>query len=135
MPGAASLCLLTLSDSLWESTAIKIASINMNPSAMDQSRLRTRASTLLARDAQLVEPYLHALAVSRYPAAPQKLLEAMDYSLMAGGKRLRPALVLECCRACSGGDRRVGDGAEASDEQPPPRSALAAAGALELIHT
>src|SRR3954466_13372356 len=101
----------------------------MDPLTIDKKRLRHRATSLLQRDAQIVEPYLHDLTVSRYPAAPQKLLEAMDYSLMAGGKRLRPALVLECCRACSGGD------VDASDDQPPPRSALAAAGALELIHT
>ena len=30
------------------------------------------------------------------------LLEAMDYSLMAGGKRIRPILVLEFCRVCGG---------------------------------
>jgi geranylgeranyl diphosphate synthase type II len=99
----------------------------MSTSALDKSRLRTRAAALLQRDARLVEPYLHALAVSRYPAAPQKLLEAMDYSLMAGGKRLRPTLVLECWRACSNGS--------IADDQPPSASALAAAGAIELIHT
>ena len=38
------------------------------------------------------------------------LLEAMDYSLMAGGKRLRPMLVLEFCRVC-GGDGAPGPGA------------------------
>ena len=32
------------------------------------------------------------------------ILEAMEYSLMAGGKRLRPVLMLEFCRMC-GGDR------------------------------
>ena len=53
---------------------------------------------------------------------PLRLLEAIEYSLMAGGKRLRPALVLETARACG-----------ASAEQT--RSALAAAGAIELIHT
>ena len=30
------------------------------------------------------------------------LLEAMRYSLTAGGKRLRPVLVLAFCRACGG---------------------------------
>jgi geranylgeranyl pyrophosphate synthase len=40
---------------------------------------------------------------------------------MAGGKRLRPALVLETARACG--------------VAPDNRSALAAAGAIELIHT
>ena len=47
------------------------------------------------------------------------LLEAMDYSLMAGGKRLRPMLVLEFCRVC-GGDVAA---------------ALPAACAVEMLHT
>ena len=33
-----------------------------------------------------------------------KLTEAMRYSLLAGGKRLRPVLTLEFCRACGGVD-------------------------------
>jgi geranylgeranyl diphosphate synthase type II len=43
----------------------------------------------------------------------------MRYSLEAGGKRLRPALVLECCALCGGSDE----------------SALPAAAAVECIHT
>lgn len=35
-----------------------------------------------------------------------RLLEAMHYSLTAGGKRLRPVLVLAFCAAC-GGDVRL----------------------------
>jgi geranylgeranyl pyrophosphate synthase len=50
------------------------------------------------------------------------LLEAIEYSLLAGGKRLRPALVLECGLAVNS--------AAASDP-----SVLAAAAAIELIHT
>ena len=50
---------------------------------------------------------------------PPRLREAMSYSLLAGGKRLRPVLVLMACEAC-GGD------AEA---------ALPAACAIEMIHT
>jgi geranylgeranyl pyrophosphate synthase len=68
-----------------------------------------------------VEQYLRSLR-GRYPNAPARLLESIEYSLMAGGKRLRPALVLETARACG-----------ASPAQT--RSALAAAGAIELIHT
>lgn len=38
-----------------------------------------------------------------YQAEPQKaLFDAMRYSLLAGGKRLRPILVLEFCRICGG---------------------------------
>ncbi len=47
------------------------------------------------------------------------VLEAMEYSLMAGGKRLRPVLVLEFCRMC-GGD---------------PDKYLDLACTIEMIHT
>lgn len=47
------------------------------------------------------------------------LLEAMDYSLMAGGKRIRPMLLLEVCEVC-GGD---------------PAEALPVACAVEMLHT
>ncbi len=51
---------------------------------------------------------------------PQKtLLEAMRYSLLAGGKRIRPILLLEFCRICGG---RWED-------------ALAFAAAIEMVHT
>src|SRR5688572_9269074 len=53
------------------------------------------------------------------PDCPPKLRDAMAYSLEAGGKRLRPVLVLLACDAC-GGD---------------PEAALPAACALEMIHT
>ena len=47
------------------------------------------------------------------------LYDAMYYSLLAGGKRIRPVLLLESCRLC-GGD---------------PGKALPFAGAIEMIHT
>lgn len=47
------------------------------------------------------------------------LLEAMRYSLMAGGKRIRPVLVMAFCEACGGSAE----------------TALPAAGAIEMIHT
>ena len=51
---------------------------------------------------------------------PQKrLFESMRYSLLAGGKRIRPILVLEFCRVC-GGDWK---------------KALPVAAAIEMIHT
>ena len=50
---------------------------------------------------QQVEAYLDGAFVQ--PDAPyETLLKAMRYSLLAGGKRLRPALVLEFCRVCGG---------------------------------
>jgi geranylgeranyl diphosphate synthase type II len=48
-----------------------------------------------------------------------KLLKSMRYSLLAGGKRIRPILVLEFCRA-SGGD---------------PNKAIPLACAVEMLHT
>ncbi|MCA9036640.1 MAG: polyprenyl synthetase family protein [Planctomycetaceae bacterium] len=56
------------------------------------------------------------LGSARWPAS---LKEAVEYSLMAGGKRLRPVLVLLACELC-GGERR---------------KAFAAACAMEMIHT
>jgi geranylgeranyl diphosphate synthase type II len=51
---------------------------------------------------------------------PQKLLfDAMEYSLLAGGKRLRPIFAFDFCRMC-GGDWR---------------NAAPFAGAVEMIHT
>ena len=50
---------------------------------------------------------------------PHVLWEAMSYSLTAGGKRLRPVLVLMACEACGG---------EAT-------AALPAALAIEMVHT
>jgi geranylgeranyl diphosphate synthase type II len=80
------------------------------------------ALSLLKRHGDAVTASLRALG-QRYPNSPPRLIESIEYSLMAGGKRLRPALVLECF-AASGG---IGSSAY--------KSALAAATAMELIHT
>ena len=67
---------------------------------------------------QMVEGALSAqLASLGY--IPEKLFEAMDYSLSAGGKRLRPVLLLAACDTLGGN----------VDE------ALPFACALEMIHT
>jgi geranylgeranyl diphosphate synthase type II len=76
---------------------------------------------LLRTDADRVEAYLRGVLANQRQA-PARLLEAIEYSLMAGGKRLRPTLVLEAARCCSGN-------ADVS------ATTLAAAGAIELIHT
>jgi geranylgeranyl diphosphate synthase type II len=65
-----------------------------------------------------VEAYLGALRFADEPAAAG-LEEAMRYSLLAGGKRIRPVLALATARAI---DRD-------------PRDVLPFAAALELIHT
>ena len=52
-------------------------------------------------------------------STPLRLLEAMRYSLEAGGKRLRPALVIWSCEACGGS----------------PDAAMPGALAVECVHT
>ena len=77
---------------------------------------------LLRRHAEEMAAYFQALPVRLYPDAPARLVESIAYSLLAGGKRLRPALVMDSFAACGGTlDRR--------------NAALAAAAAIELIHT
>lgn len=67
-----------------------------------------------------IEEYLKNLYVDAKKREPQKpLFEAMEYSLLAGGKRLRPIFALDFCRMC-GGDWR---------------SAAPFAAAIEMIHT
>jgi geranylgeranyl diphosphate synthase type II len=85
----------------------------------------TDAVSILESHGQTTNDYLKSLR-SRYPDAPSALLDAIDYSLLAGGKRLRPALILECFRA---------EGGELNDDSPSYRAARAGAGAIELIHT
>jgi geranylgeranyl diphosphate synthase type II len=62
---------------------------------------------------RVLEQYLPAA-----DEAPERLHEAMRYSVLAGGKKLRPVLAMATCKAL-GGD---------------PETALPAACALELIH-
>jgi geranylgeranyl diphosphate synthase type II len=66
----------------------------------------------------LIEGYLEQLRFSRIPAT-DGLEEAMRYSLLAGGKRIRPVLALATARSIGLDTERV----------------LPAAAAIELIHT
>ncbi|MBV8056176.1 MAG: polyprenyl synthetase family protein [Deltaproteobacteria bacterium] len=68
--------------------------------------------------AGLIEHQL-AISIAEFNGPANRLIEAMRYSLMAGGKRLRPILALAACES-------VGGKAEA---------ALGYACALEMIHT
>jgi geranylgeranyl diphosphate synthase type II len=67
---------------------------------------------------QLVEDYLEQLRFARIPPT-EGLEEAMRYSLLAGGKRIRPVLALATARSIGLDPERV----------------LPAAAAIELIHT
>lgn len=83
--------------------------MSVSPVLMDDA-WRTLRSRVDAR----LEAY-----VGPNSGCPARLQESMAYSLLAGGKRLRPMLVLLACEAC-GGDADA---------------ALPAACALEIIHT
>jgi geranylgeranyl diphosphate synthase type II len=72
----------------------------------------------LAAKQQLIDRHLDEL-LSRERGGPASLLAAMRYSLLAPGKRLRPALVFMAAQAAAGSDRR----------------ALHGACAVEMIHT
>src|SRR5579885_988812 len=79
---------------------------------------------ILKNHGESIKEYFGTLR-GRNSQAPGRLLDSMEYSLTAGGKRIRPALILESFAACSGGK------ADANQK----KSALAAAAAMELIHT
>lgn len=56
--------------------------------------------TSLESSRQYFEKYLAESASSRKIGVPDKLFEAMEYSLSSGGKRLRPALCLAAADSC-----------------------------------
>jgi len=56
----------------------------------------------LKQHAEEVNAALNRMLTARRKCIPERLWEAMYYSLMAGGKRIRPALMLECFSACGG---------------------------------
>ena len=66
-----------------------------------------------------IESFLKDFYTQFHDLPQNKLFEAMEYSLLAGGKRLRPILAMEFCRLC-GND---------------PKKALPFAAAVEMIHT
>ena len=66
-----------------------------------------------------LENYVSAASNPGLGDCPETLRESVAYSLLAGGKRLRPVLVLLACEAC-GGDVDA---------------ALPAACAIEMVHT
>lgn len=69
--------------------------------------------------ARAVERHL-TLPVAEQCALQRSVIDAMNYSLSAGGKRIRPVLVMEFCRVCGG---KVSEDTEK------------VAAAIEMIHT
>ncbi len=79
----------------------------MHPFPFDVEQLRNSVETALDQATQLDS------------ACPARLRESMRYSLLAGGKRLRPILTILACQACGGTTE----------------TAMPAACAIEMIHT
>lgn len=63
-----------------------------------------QAPEFLSLHASHVDKALAEMLDTRHSVVVDRLLSAMRYSLLAGGKRIRPALLLECYRACGGKD-------------------------------
>lgn len=81
--------------------------------------MKTEMKAKMKAYQQFVESYMDENCF-QYEHEPQQVLfEAMRYSLLAGGKRLRPALVFDFCSMC-GGDWK---------------DAASFAAAVEMIHT
>ena len=78
----------------------------------------TEASAYPAELQEQVEAYLESLRFAREPGT-ERLEEAMRYSLLAGGKRIRPVLALATAEALG----------------RPPGEVLPLAAAIEMIHT
>ena len=76
-------------------------------------------SEQLKADIALIEPALEKYLSRETGEGYDRIFEAAKYSAMAGGKRLRPVIVLEFCRLCGGDIEK----------------ALPFACALEMIHT
>jgi geranylgeranyl diphosphate synthase, type II len=86
----------------------------MNSTTLSEAQIKER----MAQAAQTVEGAIEGY-LSHDPMVPEMLRKAMFYSLRAGGKRLRPVMVILACEACGGSEI----------------IALPAAAAMEMVHT
>ena len=75
--------------------------------------------SLMQEYLEKIETYLEKKCFLHDDQPQQKLFESIRYSLLAGGKRLRPVMVLDFCRMC-GGEWET---------------AIPLAAAIEMIHT
>lgn len=90
----------------------------MDQKRLDQQNSKFNLDTYLEITRLQVEAALDT-SLGEEPEFPEKLREAMRYSLLAGGKRLRPILCLAACELAGGN----------------PILAMPTALALEMIHT
>ena len=85
---------------------------------MTTTEIKIVKETLHA-DCELIEKYIDDTSEKRAAGVPKRLFESMEYSLKAGGKRLRPVLCMEA--ACRCGVKRT--------------DALPLALGFEMLHT
>jgi len=78
------------------------------------------APAFLASYAMMLEEAVKKLMQERQQVVEPRLWDAMSYALLAGGKRVRPALVLACFKACGGTNESL---------------AVSAAVSIECMHT
>ena len=95
-----------------------------HPTTSTSTQLHSTVAASFSLDAYLLSkkaPVEDALAASVKSRIPQteKICEAMGYSLMAGGKRIRPVLCIAACEMFGGTQE----------------TAMPTAVALEMIHT
>ena len=79
-----------------------------------------QAPAFLATSAKLLEASVQKVMAEHQQVVEPRLWGAMSYALLAGGKRVRPALVLACFKACGGTDESL---------------AMPAAVGIECMHT
>lgn len=91
----------------------------MTSTSIESSRLAARIEDARRRVDEALAHYLPAADEGASVLCPSRLASAMRYSVLGGGKRLRPILCLLAAEAC---------GADPDDAMP-------AACALELVHT
>jgi len=84
-----------------------------------------QAPQFLSTHATDVEQALASMLDARSSVVAPALLAAMRYSLLAGGKRIRPALLLECYQTCGGTESGLAN----------VETIMPAALAIECIHT
>ena len=75
-----------------------------NPSGSGHPPSDTHGAEALLREAVVLADAALENRLPLVATPPSRLHEAMRYSVFAGGKRLRPALVLAACRAVGGHD-------------------------------
>src|ERR1043166_4714539 len=90
----------------------------MNDATTAQSLFRQRLDQVAADTESLLERLLSTTPLDGERARPQRVLDAMRYASLGGGKRLRPFLVVET----------------AALFKAPPARALMAGAALECVH-